>query len=223
MMRTCRFCSRSFCRPYSLRRHVENFHSNKEVPGLERQCRGGLSRVGVIKSVNINQYGGSILNNNESSDDDADDDSSDNDGASMENNVGSEHEDESSSGEVEDDDDDDDYDDSDEDNSIFDDLIEQAENELGQHARVEDIRKLFRRKLANEIEWMRALRRHSIYKKIINTAKDLEDGPGDYDKSEALRAAIRTRSILLNDLIPDPDSDQVEEMGDDRGGSDSGV
>ena len=140
------------------------------APKLERQ-----SRKCGYDAENMPQFGGNI---HESSDNE----SVLSDANSMVNNVVSESEtdsetdiSENSSGDSEDSDNSRDAD------SVFDMLIEEAEQELGKTATHEDIKKLFRHKLAEKIEWSRNLRKHPIYKKIMVTAQDLLDGPGGYD------------------------------------------
>ena len=157
----------------------------------KEQCRSTLRRV---NGVSTGQYGGSSLESSDSSDDDAD---------SMTNNVGSDNESESES-ESESDVDSDDNDS----NWVFDSIIEEAEDDLGKGASLKAIRKRFRLLLAAKIEWYRNLRKNNIFKKIMTTAKELQDGPGDIDREEALKMAISQRRTLLDRLIPDIDSDE---------------
>ena len=228
-MRVCRICKKTFSKPFNLRMHHVRFHGNRTIPTLERQARGNNG---------IYQYGGSNTHPDESSNE------ADTDADSMDNNPGSEHEDEDNTGtdvdtdggsmdsysgsdsedentsETDDDDDEGSNYQTGVDNTVFDELIESAENELGQTATVENIRKLFRRKLANHIVWMSKLRRHSVYKKIRQTARDLEYGPGGYDKQEALKVAIKQRRYLLDKLVPNPqtqsEGDSSEEATEDE-------
>ena len=220
MERTCKICERIFSTPYNLRQHYQHFHPLESQPKLLRmsrkvypkkgtvsfhvngkeQCRSRLRRV---NGVDMGQYGGSIRESNHVDDDSDDDD------ASMINNVGSDSE----SG-TESDTSVDSVDNDDDRNWVFDCLIEEAEEELGKGATYKDIRKLFRRKLADKIEWVHNFRKHPIYKKIMTTAKDLQDGPGDYDKEEAVKVAISQRRTLLDRLIPYP-HDSAESEGSD--------
>ena len=227
MERTCKICDRIFTTPYTLRRHYERFHplesqpkllrmsrkvyGNEPTPKLDRQCRSTLRRVNGVEDVSMRQYGGSVL---ESSDGD---DDSDDDGASMVNNVGSDSDVDSGS---ESDTDVDSVDDGDDQNWVFDSLIEDAEAELGNNATLQAIRKLFRRKLADKIEWYHNLHRNTIYRKIIATAKELQDGPGDYDRNEALRVAIRQRRTLLDRLVP---GSVTNDESDEDGGTGQGA
>ena len=216
-MRTCQICSREFTKPYNLRIHHARFHPTEPIPALERVSRtcsmnqrGGLDQVGGgdIRGSNIDQYGGRV---HESDDDDGDDDGDD-EGDSMLNNAGSESDSDSES--------DMSLDDGVDRNWVFDSIIEEAEEELGNNATHTAIRKLFRRKLVDRIEWVRNLRRNNIYKKILATAQELQDGPGEYDREEALQIAVRQRRFLLNRLIPNPALDN--ESHDDDGGTDEG-
>ena len=45
------------------------------------------------------------------------------------------------------------------------------------------------------------MRKNSIHKKVMATAKELEGGLEFYDRNESLRAAIRQRQFLLNRLV----------------------
>ena len=40
----------------------------------------------------------------------------------------------------------------------------------------------------------------------MTTAKDFGDGDGDYDRIEALKAAVIQRQFLLDEIVPQPDS-----------------
>ena len=159
------------------------------------------------------QYGGRIY---ESNDENSDDD----DSVSMVNNIGSASESDSEGDSESDssmDSIEEDGNSEDNDNWIFDPIIVDAERELGENANTKDIRKLFRQKLAEKIEWYRNLRKNKIYKKIMETAKDLQYGPGEYDREEAIRTAIRQRRILLDRLVPraEPNNHNDDEENDD--------
>ena len=106
-------------------------------------------------------------------------------------------------------------------NWVFDWIIEEAETELGKDATLKGIRKLFRQKLTDKIDWYRNLRKNKIFKKIMVTADELHDGPGEYDREEALNMAIRQRRILLDRLIPNPlAARDMDETGGAVGDSD---
>jgi hypothetical protein len=219
MEQTCKTCDRIFSTPYNLRQHYQRFHPLESQPKLLRMSREVYPQKGAghgndrrMNGVDMGQYGGRIRESNRM-DDDSDDDS-------MINNVGSDSESDTESElESESESDVDSVDN--EPNWVFDSIIEEAEEELGRNATYKDIRKLFRRKLADKIEWVHNFRKHPIYKKIMATAKDLQDGPGDYDKEEAVKMAIRQRRTLLDRLIPYP-NDSIEDEGSGQGISDEG-
>ena len=220
MERTCKICDRIFSTPYNLRQHYQRFHPLESQPKLLRRsrkvypqkdvasfydndrpkerCRSRLRRVNGVEDVNWGQYGGRVHEPSDSSDDDAD---------SMTNNVGSDNGSESESeSESEPESDVDSVDN--EPNWVFDSIIEEAEDDLGKGASLKDIRKRFRLLLAAKIEWYRNLRKNNIFKKIMTTAKELQDGPGEIDREEALKMAISQRRMLLDRLIPDTDSEE---------------
>ena len=101
----------------------------------------------------------------------------------------------------------------DDENWVFESIIKETYEALGEDASAKEVRKLFRRKFGDALDWYHNLRKHHIYKKIMATVKDLQDGPGDYDRMEAIRAAIKQRSFLLDRLISSPDQ---HEDGPDR-------
>ena len=185
---------------------MERFHPNDYKPKLMRMQRG--------ENPGMGQYGG---NYHESDDDDADDEE---EADSMDNNVESD-----SVSNSESDSNVDRSEDEESENWVFNDLIEEAEEELGKHATPKAIRKLFRSKLGDEIERYRLLRKNEIYKKIMTTAKDLQDGPGEYDRDEAVKVAIRQRRVLLDRLIPSPEPSDVGEAaeGENDYESDDGI
>ena len=190
-MRTCLLCDREFSTPYCLRRHYRHFHPLENQPQRLRMSR---SVHPPYVATNV-QTGAGI---HPSDEDDEEDINSDSDISNNEEQEEVENEDEE-----------------DEDNEdwVFDSLLKETAEELGEDASEKDIRKLFRQKFADSIDWCHSLRRHPIYKKVMETAKDLQEGPGDYDRVEALRAAIKQRKFLLDRLIPSPEPD---DDGDDR-------
>ena len=108
--------------------------------------------------------------------------------------------------------DDDDHDAADEDTEhrVFDWLIQEAADELGEGATYEDLQKRIRRKFADILGWHYRLRKHPVYKKVMATARDLHDGKGDYDWPEAYETAVEQRKFLLNRLVP-----RVQESADE--------
>ena len=204
-MRTCKFCSRTFSKPYHLRVHHDRFHPTKPAPKLERQARDGLSKAGGVGDVSMRQRGGSAY---KSDDGDSEDDK---DADSMTNNVGSDSETDSES-----DMSDDSVEDEDDQDWIFASIIEEAEEELGKDATHKDLQKQFRHLLVDKIEWCHKLRKHPTYKKIMETVKELQDGSEQFDREEALSVAVDRRRFLLNRLVPEPG--EQGELGDEDDG-----
>ena len=57
------------------------------------------------------------------------------------------------------------------------------------------------------------LRRTPVYKKIMTTVKELEDGPENIDREEALHVAFKRRKFLIDRLNSEPVTD--DSMGED--------
>ena len=97
----------------------------------------------------------------------------------------------------------------DDENWVFNRILLDTENEIGNNNpdSHERLCKLFRLKYIEYLVWIHHLRKNSIHKKVMTTAKDLEDGDGDYDRIEALKAAVNQRQFLLDELVPEPDSE----------------
>ena len=183
--------------------HHARFHPTETAPKLERQSRDGISEV---NDVGMRQYGGSV---HEPDDDDSEDDD---DGDSMTNNVGStsesDAESDTSMASVDDDNNPD---------WVFDSIIEEAEEELGRYATHKDLQKRLRYKLVDKMKWVHNFRKHPIYKKIMETVRELQDGPEEFDREEALSVAVLRRQFLINRLVPEPndDEDEQSEPGDE--------
>ena len=75
---------------------------------------------------------------------------------------------------------------------------------------------MFREKYAEFLIWLYRLKRNSIHKKIMETVKELMDGPLEYDREEAIHAAIQQRKFLLDGVVWDRARDD-----DDLGISDN--
>ena len=58
---------------------------------------------------------------------------------------------------------------------------------------------VFRKKYADFLIWYHHLRQNTTHKKIMETAKELESS--DYDKEEALYAAVEQRKFLLDRIV----------------------
>ena len=230
MEKNCKICNRDFSRPYNLRRHYQEFHpletqpkrlrmgrivrpqnpavgsrGNDSTSKLERQGTSTLRRTNGFEDVSMEQYGGRV---HESDDMESEDDE---DGDSMNNNIGS-----ASESDTESDTSVDSVDDGDDPDWVFDSIIEEAEERLGKDATYENLQIEFRHLLLDKIEWCHHFRKHPTYKKIMETARELQDGPEDFDREEALSVAVLRRQFLINRLVPEPDDeDEQSEPGDD--------
>ena len=130
---------------------------------------------------------------------------------------------------MEDDDEDDDCSDSesamkdgDEDESkVFRYLVRQAKNELkkdGIHeVSNELLQEKFRELLISFLHWKDRLYKNPIFKKVMTNVRELQDE--QFDRQEAIEAAVHNRRFLLNRVVPDPadmdDSDDGEGEQDD--------
>ena len=170
----------------------------------KEQCRSRLRRVNGVEDVNWGQYGGRVHEPSDSSDDDAD---------SMTNNVGSgsesDTERDTSMASVDDDNNPD---------WVFDSIIEEVEEELGRDATHKDLQKRVRHLLVDKMEWCHHFRKHPTYKKIMETVRELQDGPEEYDRDEAFSVAVHRRKFLLNRLVPEPDEDERGEPDNEDDG-----
>lgn len=199
-MRTCSLCDRDFSTPYCLRRHYQQFHPFESQPKRLRMSR----QVDDSYGIGSGQTGGGIHNSDDEDDEHVDSDSDiseDDDQEEME---------------------DDHVEEADNENWVFDSIIKETKEALGEDASDKDVRKLFRHKFGDALDWYHNLRKHHIYKKIMATVKDLQEGPGDYDRMEAIRAAIKQRSFLLDRLISSPDQHEDGTDRDDASDADSG-
>ena len=198
-MKTCAICDRAFCRPYSLRRHYRKFHPAEDPLKLERMQRSKIENQ-------MNQYGGGDIFSTRS---DSDDEGSDGeDGDSMTNNDGSDNDSESA---MEDDEEDE--------SKVFGFFVRQAKNELEKDGIHEVSRELlqekFRELLISFLNWKDRLNKNSIYKKVMANVRDLQDE--QFDRQEAIEAAVHKRRFLLNRVVLDIDDsdDDEEEIGED--------
>ena len=66
---------------------------------------------------------------------------------------------------------------------------------------LEQRQKLFLEYYAEFLIWNYHLRRNSVYKKIMETIQDLQDGMGGFDKDEAIQAGVLKRQFLLNRIV----------------------
>ena len=200
-MRTCQICSREFTKPYNLRVHHERFHPMEPTPALERmprKCsmnqRGGLDQVG----------GGDIFGDtDEESDEDDSEDKED-----IEEDDDQETEDEEEEGVEQ-------NTQAEKKDEVFhvirtltDLKLEGVENPSHKL-----FQKTFRDQFCKLLIWMWKLRRTPVYKKIMTTVKELEDGPENIDREEALHVAFKRRKFLIDRLNSEPATD--DSMGED--------
>ena len=156
----------------------------------------------------MNQYGAGDIFSDRSDSDNEESDGEDAD--SMTNNVGSDNDSESA---MEDDDEDE--------SKVFRFFVRQAKNELkkdGIHeVSNELLQEKFRELLISFLHWKDRLYKNPIYKKVMTNVRELQDE--QFDRQEAIEAAVHNRRFLLNRVVPDPadmdDSDDGEGEQDD--------
>jgi hypothetical protein len=76
---------------------------------------------------------------------------------------------------------------------------------LAKKDHIDDYRKSFRQLLIKDLLHFQKLKQHPIYKKILNTKRQLIDSE-DFGADEAIESAVKRRKYLLNKLIPDEDT-----------------
>ena len=96
------------------------------------------------------------------------------------------------------------------DNSVFDRFFKQIDNEQSLAERQKEFREVY----GKFLEWLDELKHNKIHRKIMKTARDLEMDE-DYDRSEALLAAVEKRKFLLDRLVPDYEGEGEEEEEDE--------
>ena len=113
-------------------------------------------------------------------------------------------------------------DDDDDENWVFKRLFDELATSIDgfEALSLEQRQKLFREYYAEFLIWNYHLRRNPVYKKIMETIQDLEDGMGDFDKDEAIQAGVVKRQFLLNRIVEaqtvvDDDDDDDEETESD--------
>ena len=203
-MRTCQICSREFTKPYNLRVHHERFHPMEPTPALERmprKCsmnqRGGLDQVG----------GGDIFGDtDEESDEDDSEDKED-----IEEDDDQETEDEEEEGVEQ-------NTQAEKKDEVFHVVRKLTDLKLGSMKNPSHklFQKTFRDQFSKLLIWVWKLRRTPVYKKIMETVKELESGAEGYDREEALGVAVRRRKILIDRLNPEPATDDSMSEDDDE-------
>ena len=98
-------------------------------------------------------------------------------------------------------------------------LAKDSINREGAEMDHKTLQKYFRRMFGRMIIWQHKLRKNTVYRKIMDTVKELQDG--GYDRDEAIEAAVHSRRFLLNRLITEADvsdegdyDDEVSDEGD---------
>ena len=104
----------------------------------------------------------------------------------------------------------------DDENWVFNRILFEAECELNKTETIthERLRELFMLKYTDYLVWIHDLRRNPIHRKVMTTAKDLEDGVGDFDRIEALKLAVNQRRYMLEELVPEPKFDDASDDED---------
>ena len=83
---------------------------------------------------------------------------------------------------------------------LFTEIRDENKNSSISHKRLQ---KLFLEKYTNYLVWYDWLRKNSTHKKVMSTVKELREGSEGYGREEALKAAVRRRRFLLNDIVDD--------------------
>ena len=95
-------------------------------------------------------------------------------------------------------------------------ILEEVEENLSPKEREKEFRKQF----AEYIYWVHQFQKQPVYKKVMQTVKELRDGPHDYGMEEASFKAVQDRKYLLNDVLRK--MDENSESDDEDGESDTG-
>ena len=154
-------------------------------------------RVGKIKTIDRWSDSSSTQTGGGSNADDADDDEEE----SIADSEQSTQTDDSNTNDEENTQDDDDGDD--DENWVFRRFFDElaASTDGFEALSLEQRQKLFLEYYAEFLIWNYHLRRNSVYKKIMETIQDLQDGMGGFDKDEAIQAGVLKRQFLLNRIV----------------------
>ena len=185
--------------------HHTRFHPTEPALKLERMQRNKIEDQ-------MNQYGAGDIFSDRS--DSGDEESDGEDADSMTNNVGSDNDSESA---MEDDEEDE--------SKVFRFFVRQAKNELKKDGIHEVSRELlqekFRELLIYFLHWKDRLYKNPIYKKVMTNVRELQDE--QFDRQEAIEAAVHNRRFLLNRVVPDPDDIDDSNDGEQENDEDSGT
>jgi hypothetical protein len=183
--------------------HHTRFHPTEPALKLERMQRNKTEDQ-------MNQYGAGDIFSDRS--DSGDEESDGEDADSMANNVGSDNDSESA---MEDDEEDE--------SKVFRFFVRQAKNELkkdGIHeVSHELLQEKFRELLISFLHWKDRLYKNPIYKKVMTNVRELQDE--QFDRQEAIEAAVHNRRFLLNRVVPDPDDIDDSNDGEQENDEDS--
>ena len=186
-MQSCFKCTRVLSTPYNLRRHLRLCH-NIQAP----------SRVGKTKtmerwvSLDVRQKGG---DDDDDDDDDADEISIADYVETADSGFESDEETVSEAGE----------------NWVFNRFLQSIDRE-NEDFDLKQRQVQFRKLYINYLIWIHHLRRNTIHKKIMTTVRNFTDSY-NYDKDEALHAAVEQRKFLLDCIVEDASSidDETDE------------
>ena len=198
-MRSCSICYREFSRLGNLRRHMKTKHPSAGPIPLERQREFGKSRKEIDQN---DQYGAGYRKNSSYDGEDDDDDDDDDNDVDDDDVVDEESEEE------EDDDhgEDDEKEENQEDNqhSTFEKFLDNIDREAEKGTLTMKQRvKLLMKKYGEFLVWWYEHRKNPTHKKIIETYKELVEGPLEYDREEALLTAVKQRPILFKRIVED--------------------
>ena len=108
-------------------------------------------------------------------------------------------------------------DDEEDESKVFGFFVRQAKIELkkdGIHeVSHELLQEKFRKLFISFLHWKDRLFKNPIYKKVMTNVRELQDE--QFDRQEAIEAAVHKRRFLLNRVVPDPDD--KDDSNDDEG------
>ena len=198
MEHKCHFCNKTYLRKWTLTRHLESLHGSQDEDSRKLST---LQSTSVPPFTQIGGGWGTAAEEAKEGSDESEDDMTSND--TEEDNV-----------EDEDDDENEDIGDTDpkHDDSVFDQFMISFDN----GTLLTDRENIFRNKFANYLVLHSNMRKHHVFKKVMETVRQLRDDPADYSYEEALRVAVEQRQFLLNTLVPmtDYDSSDVDDDGE---------
>ena len=194
MEHKCHFCNKRYLRKWTLTRHLESLHGSQDE---DSRKLSSLQSTSVPPFTQIGGGWGTAAEEDKEGSDEPEDDMTSND-----------------TEEDDDDDENDDIGDTDpkHDDSVFDQFMVSFDNDT----LLTDRENIFRNRFANYLVLHSNMRKHHVFKKVMETVRQLRDDPADYSYEEALRVAVEQRQFLLNSLLPmtDDDSSDVDDDGE---------